>query len=102
MVTVNRTFHNTLWVPGHFHFYLLLGLLPMLIGFTYFLAGEGDSKEQPKATGQARVLCLFDWRIHDIHGILASGASSGIPRRWAVHLLNGSVLRKWAPLLHHW
>src|SRR5690606_10931520 len=45
MATINRVFHNTMWVPGHFHFYLLLGLLPMIIGFTYHLAGEGHQKD---------------------------------------------------------
>ncbi len=24
--------HNTQWVPGHFHFYLMLGLVPLLMG----------------------------------------------------------------------
>jgi cytochrome c oxidase subunit 1 len=32
-IVVNQVMHNTLWVPGHFHTYLLLGLLPMLFGF---------------------------------------------------------------------
>ena len=39
-ISVNRVMHNTLWVPGHFHFYLLLGVLPMLLAFMYHLIGE--------------------------------------------------------------
>jgi cytochrome c oxidase subunit 1 len=31
-IRVNLVMHNTLWVPGHFHFYLLLGMLPMVLG----------------------------------------------------------------------
>ena len=31
-ISVNRVMHNTMWVPGHFHFYLLLGVVPMLLG----------------------------------------------------------------------
>src|SRR3546814_18739905 len=30
-IRVNQVMHNTLWVPGHFHFYLLLGVLPMIL-----------------------------------------------------------------------
>ena len=85
MVTVNRTFHNTLWVPGHFHFYLLLGLLPMLIGFAYFLAGEGDSKEQTKATDNLGFYAYLIGAFMTSMVFLASGANS-IPRRWAAHM----------------
>ena len=31
-IRVNLVMHNTLWVPGHFHFYLLLGVVPMVLG----------------------------------------------------------------------
>jgi len=85
MVTVNRTFHNTLWVPGHFHFYLLLGLLPMLIGFAYYLAGEGDSKEETKAIDKLGFYAYLIGAFMTSMVFLASGASS-IPRRWAAHL----------------
>ncbi|HEX6020243.1 MAG TPA: cbb3-type cytochrome c oxidase subunit I, partial [Burkholderiaceae bacterium] len=30
-IGVNKLMHNTQWVPGHFHFYLLLGVLPMVL-----------------------------------------------------------------------
>src|SRR4029450_10361861 len=36
-IAINRVMHNTLWVPGHFHIYLLLGVVSMLFGFMYFL-----------------------------------------------------------------
>ena len=32
IIRVNLVMHNTQWVPGHFHFYLLLGLVPMALG----------------------------------------------------------------------
>ncbi|SDH93225.1 cbb3-type cytochrome c oxidase subunit I [Nitrosomonas sp. Nm132] len=85
MVTINRVFHNTLWVPGHFHFYLLLGLLPMIIGFTYYLAGEGDRNEQPKATDSLGFYAYLIGAFMTSMVFLASGANS-IPRRWAVHM----------------
>src|SRR5215211_3745736 len=36
-IAINRVMHNTLGVPGHFHTYLLLGVVSMLFGFMYFL-----------------------------------------------------------------
>jgi len=41
MIRVNLVMHNTMWVPGHFHFYLLLGLLPMVLGFATYLTANG-------------------------------------------------------------
>jgi len=80
MIRVNLVMHNTLWVPGHFHFYLLLGLLPMILGFATYLVANGSQGISAKfpvyvyATG-AIALCL---------SFLFSGAAS-IPRRFAVH-----------------
>ncbi len=85
MVTVNRVFHNTLWVPGHFHFYLLLGLLPMIIGFTYHLTGEGRRGDQTKVTDNFGFYAYLIGAFLTSMVFLASGASS-IPRRWAVHM----------------
>lgn len=84
MVTINRVFHNTLWVPGHFHFYLLLGLLPMIIGFTYYLTGEGDRNEKPKTSDNLGFYAYLIGAFLTSMVFLASGASS-IPRRWAAH-----------------
>jgi cytochrome c oxidase subunit I len=32
-IAVNSVMHNTQWVPGHFHTYLLLGMGAMFLGF---------------------------------------------------------------------
>lgn len=36
-IAVNVYFHNTLWVPAHFHTYFLVGFVFMLFGFIYHL-----------------------------------------------------------------
>ena len=36
-IAVNAVMHNTQWVPGHFHTYLLLGMVAMLLGFMTYL-----------------------------------------------------------------
>jgi cytochrome c oxidase subunit 1 len=83
MIAVNRLMHNTLWVPGHFHTYLLLGEVAMAFGFSAWLVKDRAQAGQSAldrfafgayAMGGAGFVLMFLW----------SGASS-IPRRWAVH-----------------
>lgn len=83
-IRVNLVMHNTLWVPGHFHFYLLLGMVTMLFGFMYHLTRQsGDSSDR-----------WFDrWAFWGfmlgalgfVFMFLYSGAAS-VPRRFAEHL----------------
>ncbi|MDP7044299.1 MAG: cbb3-type cytochrome c oxidase subunit I [Alphaproteobacteria bacterium] len=86
MIVVNKVMHNTQWVPGHFHIYLLLGEVAMSFGFMAWLvqgrevAREGMSNLDKLAFG-AYVLGGFGFTVM----FLISGAMS-IPRRWAVHL----------------
>jgi cytochrome c oxidase subunit I len=84
IVVVNRVMHNTLWVPGHFHFYLLIGEMAMAFGFMAWLtlakAPEGFAGHDfwgflTYLIGGTGVSVMF----------LIGGALS-VPRRWAVHL----------------
>jgi cytochrome c oxidase subunit 1 len=80
-IAVNQVMHNTLWVPGHFHTYLLLGLLPILLGFMLHTVQIG--------TVQGGVDRAAFWAY------LAGGAAfclsflyggmQSVPRRWAEH-----------------
>src|SRR5215213_5900544 len=82
-IAINRVMHNTLWVPGHFHIYLLLGVVAMLFAFMYFLgesAGASDS-----ALDRASVWLYLVGGLGFRISFLAAGAVS-VPRRWAVHL----------------
>lgn len=82
-IMVNLVMHNTLWVPGHFHFYLLLGMSAMVFGFMYHLgrgpAGATNALDRIAvwlfALGGAGFALVF----------LYSG-KEGVPRRWAAHL----------------
>jgi len=83
MISVNKLMHNTQWVPGHFHTYLLLGEVAMAFGFSAWLVRD-------KAAQGMSALDRLVFRSYVGGGIgfvlifLWSGASS-IPRRWAVH-----------------
>ncbi|MEP0952529.1 MAG: cbb3-type cytochrome c oxidase subunit I [Paracoccaceae bacterium] len=83
MLAVNKLMHNTQWVPGHFHIYLLLGEVAMAFGFATWLVKDHSQKVmsgldklvfRAYVAGGVGFVLIFLW----------SGASS-IPRRWAVH-----------------
>ena len=82
-IAINRVMHNTLWVPGHFHIYLLLGVVAMLFGFMYWLGSKSGAADT--ALDRASFWMYVVGGLAFSAMFLASGAIS-IPRRWAVHL----------------
>lgn len=81
-VVTNKVMHNTMWVPGHFHFYLLLGLLPMIFAFMLYLARGEDARSE--GSDLLAVLYLV-FGLGFVAMFLAGGWAS-VPRRWAEHL----------------
>lgn len=81
-IHINRVMHNTMWVPGHFHFYLLAGLLPMLIGFSLHVFGDrralNETFERIVFWVYATAAVLFSFAF-----LLGGWAS--VPRRFAQH-----------------
>ncbi|MBW7850611.1 MAG: cbb3-type cytochrome c oxidase subunit I [Rhodospirillales bacterium] len=89
VIVVNKVMHNTMWVPGHFHFYLLLGMVSMAFAFMYFLNSEARSKDAgaPVDGGLDR-LGLGAYLVGGLGFVfvfLYSGQAS-VPRRWAAHM----------------
>ncbi len=84
MIVVNKVMHNTLWVPGHFHFYLLLGMVAMALGFAAWLA-QG---EKPSAAMTLSQKLVFGGVLLGGLGVVLTflyAGKEGVPRRWAVH-----------------
>lgn len=96
MVTFNRVLHNTLWVPGHFHFYLLLGLLPMIFGFSFYLLNVSQ-EEKPPLIERLGFYSYVSGVLLLVLVFLLSGAN-GIPRRWAVYLPEWVSYAQWGTL----
>lgn len=89
IIAVNKVMHNTLWVPGHFHMYLILGQVAMVWGALVRLANE----DRRANGGGARTFTPLERTAFALYllggagltlGFLAAGAAS-VPRRWAVH-----------------
>ena len=83
-IAVNRVMHNTQWVPGHFHFYLVLGLVSMVFGFMYFTVRHG-SERKDGLIDRVAFWTFFVGGLGLCFTFLAAGAA-GVPRRWAVHM----------------
>jgi cytochrome c oxidase subunit 1 len=82
VVRVNQVMHNTQWVPGHFHFYLLLGLVPLLLGTLFYACTRSGWKE----SGLDR---LAFW-TYGVAGavfcfVFLAAGWQGVPRRFAIH-----------------
>lgn len=82
-IPINLVMHNTAWVPGHFHFYLLIGLVPMLLGFLYHLAQESGAEES--ALDRFAFAGFVAGSLGFVMSFLFAGSAS-VPRRFASHL----------------
>jgi cytochrome c oxidase subunit 1 len=76
-IAVNSVFHNTLWVPAHFHTYFLVGYFLMLWGFLYEFSG---------ATREKLAKAALSLLVAGAYGFLFMfyfGGALGVPRRFA-------------------
>ncbi|HUX91706.1 MAG TPA: cbb3-type cytochrome c oxidase subunit I [Gallionellaceae bacterium] len=83
-ITVNYVMHNTMWVPGHFHTYLLLGMVAMVFGFMYYLG----KPNQNAADSWLDRTAFWGFTLGSLGftvSLLHSGKES-VPRRYAAHL----------------
>lgn len=82
-IPINGVMHNTLWVPGHFHTYLL-GMMAMLLGFATFLTQGRSPESESGAAPVGASLYLLGGTIFVL--AFLAGGSDGVPRRYAEHL----------------
>ncbi len=83
-ITVNYVMHNTLWVPGHFHTYLILGMVAMVFGFMYYLGKpDENAKDSPidVAAFWGFVIGTMGFTMSFLYG-----GKEGAARRYAEHL----------------
>ncbi|HZD51971.1 MAG TPA: cbb3-type cytochrome c oxidase subunit I [Woeseiaceae bacterium] len=78
-IAVNLSFHNTLWVPGHFHTYFLVGYLLLLFGIVYRLTRSPAEKAGKTA------LALMVTGGYGFVLMFYVGGALGVPRRYATY-----------------
>lgn len=122
---VNEYYHNTLWVPAHFHTYMALGAVLFLLGGVFHVVPDIVGREMSDRAGKiaAGLILTGGWVV--VLVFFASGALS-VPRRYAfvpeslfevlarigavaafvvacgILLILGDFLRVIAPMLRTW
>ncbi len=81
---INQVFHNTLWVPGHFHTYFLLGGAAVTWGIFYHLVVELAGRAESRASRAAA--WLFGIGGAGFVFMFFTAGAAGQPRRYAVPL----------------
>jgi cytochrome c oxidase subunit 1 len=84
LVPVNFRFHNTLWVPAHFHTYLLLCVIFWALALLTNLLEERAGRTAGRGIAAAALALLLVGGYGLVAAWYVSGAL-GVPRRYAVH-----------------
>lgn len=84
LIPVNVRFHNTLWVPAHFHTYLMMGVMVWVMAFMAYLLERAAGRPASRAATIAAPTAMVIGGYGLVGAWYASGAL-GIPRRFAVH-----------------
>lgn len=83
-VEVNFHFHNTLWVPAHFHTYYLMGVVLIILGFIDHAAREISGLDEIPWRSKLTVVLLLIGGYGFLSMFYWAGAHS-VPRRYAIY-----------------
>ncbi len=95
-IPVNAVMHNTLWVPGHFHFYLLLGVVAMLFAFMAYLAKSGP--DAPDGVTERVAFWAFVAGGVGLPVAFLYEGQHSVPRRYAEHVLSAIPADRFASI----
>jgi heme/copper-type cytochrome/quinol oxidase subunit 1 len=86
LIPVNFRFHNTLWVPAHFHTYLMLGVVLWVMAFLAYLLERAAGRPASRPATLLAPLAMAVGGYGLVGSWYVSGAL-GVPRRFAVQPL---------------
>lgn len=99
-IVANVRLHNTLWVPAHFHTYMLAGFA-IIAGYFYHCGREAaGAKVDAQSVGPYQAM-IINWAVAGACGFLAMfylGGAYSIPRRYALYpieLAHGTAYALW-------
>lgn len=96
-VPFNLDLHNTLWVPAHFHTYLLGGCMLFVLGWAFLLL-ESRSEHTTSRLMRWMILVLsFGGMVVFLLGFYAGGVT-GVPRRYSVQPAPGPAVAQAATI----
>ena len=94
-VPINVSLHNTLWVPAHFHTYLLEGVTLFVFGWIFADLEARTGLVSSLATRWITGLGIFGGGAVLLLGWYVAGAAS-VPRRYAEQPAPGPAIAAWA------
>ncbi len=83
-ITVNARLHNTLWVPAHFHTYMLMGVVLFVLGYFYHYVQSVTGLAERMGLQKATVALMLVGGYGFLLMFYFSGAAS-VPRRFAAY-----------------
>ena len=83
-IAINFRFHNTLWVPAHFHTYFLMGVVLMIMGFLAHLTAQLSGREESPTLRRTILTLLLVGGYGFLLMFYLAGAHH-VPRRYAVY-----------------
>jgi cytochrome c oxidase subunit I len=81
-VMVNSRFHNTLWVPAHFHTYYVMGVVLMILGAVFHLSTQLSRISENMRLTRAIVVTVAVGGYGFLLMFYLAGVA-GVPRRYA-------------------
>lgn len=90
-VPFNVHLHNTLWVPAHFHTYLLGGCLLFVLGWVFLLLESRATITMRKSMNWLISLLIFGGMLVFLLSFYFGGAY-GVPRRYSIEPAPGPLL----------
>ncbi|MGH8041817.1 MAG: cbb3-type cytochrome c oxidase subunit I [Rudaea sp.] len=84
-IQINTVMHNTQWVPGHFHFYILLGVLPMALALMFHVIGRRANAPPNSGADKLGFPVFLIGGLIFVFAFLDAGHLS-VARRMATHL----------------
>lgn len=83
-IAVNAKFHNTLWVPAHFHTYMIEGLVLIVLGYFYhYCQAAADLAENLRLQKAAIAMMLVGG--YGVVGMFYLAGAESVPRRYAFY-----------------
>ncbi|MEX0745831.1 MAG: cbb3-type cytochrome c oxidase subunit I [Phycisphaeraceae bacterium] len=84
IIPLNFRLHNSLWVPAHFHTYLLMGVIMWILAFFAHLLESGAGRSAARMASIAGPALMLVGGYGLVAAWYVSGAL-GVPRRYAAH-----------------
>lgn len=83
-IPVNFHFHNTLWVPAHFHNYMLMGVGLWVLAMVSYMLERASGRTASRKVTIFTPIAMLVGGYGLVYVWYFSGAL-GVPRRWALH-----------------